>query len=131
MYCISSCSTFYIGQQCYSACPSSAPLVSSAGSRACVSSCSSNIYVVNGSANQCNSTCTMPNGLSLTALYSSGAYQCASCSSPYFVSRSNMSCISSCTYINSTISNSVSINVCEINTSSYCPYWSYLNSSSY
>ena len=130
--CLGSCSTFYFGQQCYAACPASAPLVASAGSLACVTSCSSNVYFLNGSINQCNATCAQPDGITTTLLGSTGAYLCQTCTSPNFIQRSNSSCVTSCTYVNSTTVNSTAVTICEVNTdTTNCHYQQYLNATAY
>lgn len=63
--CTNSCSgsyPYYLSRVCYAACPSTAPLVPSAGSYACQTSCSASLYIVNGSSNQCISSCDLPLG---------------------------------------------------------------------
>ena len=58
--CNSSCNVVISGTIC---CPSSTPLVASAGSQACINTCGSNTYFVNGTINQCNATCAQPFGI--------------------------------------------------------------------
>ena len=119
--CLLTCSGFTQGQQCYSSCPSTHPLVASAGSKVCVSSCASNIYFVNGSVNQCNATCQLPYGTNTTnMLYTSGAALCGFC--PSYVNRSSEQCVASCTYINASTVNSSVISICEIVNDTNCPY---------
>ena len=125
--CNSTCNVVISGTIC---CPSSAPLVASAGSQVCVNTCSSGTYFLNGTINQCNTTCALPFGVQTTSLGTSGAYLCSSCVS--FVQRSNSSCVTSCQYINSTSLNSTSIVVCETaGNASNCPYYSNLNGSAF
>ena len=49
--CLSQCLVFTIGIQCFSSCPATNPLVSSAGSLLCINLCPTNIYFVNNSIN--------------------------------------------------------------------------------
>ena len=113
-------------------CTSSLPLVPSAGSVVCQNSCSSNIYILNSTANMCNATCALPFGIQSTSLGSPAAYLCSACSSPKFVQRSNSSCVTSCSYVNSTTVNSTAVSVCESSSDiSNCHYQLYLNASAY
>ena len=106
--------------------------MASAGSQVCITSCAANIYVLNGSVNQCNATCAQPFGIQVTSLGSSGAYICSACASPNFVQRSNSSCVTSCSYVNTSQVNGSWINVCEITSdTTNCHYQQYLNSSAY
>ena len=58
--CNTTCNVIISGTIC---CPSSAPLVASAGSQICINTCGSNTYYVNGTINQCNATCAQPFGI--------------------------------------------------------------------
>ena len=127
--CMSSCGVLISGTIC---CPSSAPLVLSVGSQACINTCPAAIYYLNGTINQCNATCAMPFGIQTSSLGSPAAYLCSACSSPKFIQRSNSSCVSSCSYVNSTTVNSTAITVCETaGNATFCPYYTYLNASAF
>jgi hypothetical protein len=84
--CNSTCGNVISGTIC---CPASLPLVLSAGSQACIATCSPTIYILNGSINQCNATCAQPFGIQTTYIGSPNTYICSACSSPNFIQRSN------------------------------------------
>ena len=129
--CLSACSSFFFGQQCYSSCPSQAPVVVFTGSLTCLSSCSSEIYFLNGSISQCNSTCSMPFGIQSSSIGSPATFLCSACPSPNFIQRSSSQCVSSCAYVNFTSINNSNISVCEAVISTSCPWFKYLNASSF
>ena len=125
--CNSTCNVVISGTIC---CPSSAPLVASAGSQVCVNTCSPTIYYINGTINQCNATCALPFGIQTTGLGSPVAYTCSACAN--FVQRSNSSCVTSCAYVNSTTVNSTAVVVCETAANATnCPYYTYLNGTAF
>ena len=127
--CLSTCGNVISGTIC---CPASAPLVASAGSQACIATCSPAIYLLNGTVNQCNATCALPFGIQTTSIGSPATYICSACSSPNFIQRSNSSCVTSCQYVNSTSVNSTSITVCETPANATnCPYYTYLNATAF
>ena len=79
----------------------------------CQNECPTNIYMLNGSINQCNSSCALPFGIQTTSLVSPAAFICSACVSPNFIQRSNSSCVTSCDYVNATSVNSTSVTICE------------------
>jgi hypothetical protein len=74
--CMSTCDYLLTGQTC---CNTSTPLVASAGSLPCLASCTSNIYWLNGTINQCNATCELHWGKQTATLLSTGANRCSLC----------------------------------------------------
>ena len=106
--------------------------MASAGSQACIATCSPTIYLLNGTINQCNATCALPFGIQTTSIGSPATFICSACASPNFIQRFNSSCVTSCQYVNSTSVNSTSITVCETPANATnCPYYTYLNATAF
>ena len=116
--CLPTCYARILNNIC---CPSTAPLVASAGSQVCINSCPANIYIMNGTVNQCNATCAQPFGISTTSLGSPAAYKCMACAT--FIQRNDSKCVATCSYQNATTINSTAITICEVANSSTCLYY--------